>query len=394
MDVAFLVHIGFSFGEAEHALSFAQQAEAAGYRAHFVASDRIAHHLRAAGRAPAVYATQDELLAAIERIDPALVVGSELFNLPEDAVRALAATGRRLATMDATTLGREINTDPLKAGAPRAFALPDGCIRLLACPVHDVAPDGDGAFHWPLLEPEPATDAARDPARWRALGLDPARKTLLLAIAPWQTNGARHAGVARYPDALVVRIADALVAIGDRVQLLVVAKGAAGALERGALRVVGSDLLPFDAYRHVLATCDAVLSDNVIQTSVSKAVVRGTPHLVIQNLAPLASASPVGRGGLLSSELPFRCNMFPLKHVFPAERAYAQIVDTAEYADAAGLRDRLAAVLRVGYVDAARRARRRRYVERLAGLARPGAILAQLLGPARRPAVDPLPARE
>jgi hypothetical protein len=83
---------------------------------------------------------------------------------------------------------------------------------------------------------------------------------------------------------------------------------------------------------------------------------------------------------MAASDLPYRCNMFPLKVVFPPDREYARSVDVAEFGDAAGLRAALAAIVRDGYHDRAARARRQTYLDRLSRLAHPARILEQIIG--------------
>jgi hypothetical protein len=198
----------------------------------------------------------------------------------------------------------------------------------------------------------------------------------MLAVAPWAISGARIAGFERHHDELLGRIVAGIDACGEPIQFAVVARTPPAVTSHGRVRVHRTGLLPFESYDHLLCSCDAVVSDNIVQTSVSKAVVIGTPHLIIQNTAGSFSASATGPGA-------HPWNIFPMAHLFPAEREYAQIVDVAEYADPDDVRDRLVAILRHGHADPERRERRRAYVERLARLAEPGEILARVIGPAR-----------
>jgi hypothetical protein len=382
VDVVLWLQIRFSFGEREHALSFARQIRAAGYRPRFVVAPDLAERIRSAGFEPAVFRSDEEGVALVRGLDPGLVIGCELFNLSAETLAALVALGRPIATMDGTTLGHALNTDPF--GTPelrRSLPLPDHCHFLRACPVNDIADDTGHVSHWRLFP-----GASREPKRtdlYASLGLDAARRSVLLPVAPWAASGARRAGLASYHDELLARIVAGLEACGEPIQLVVVAPGARGVTGHGSVSVHRTGLLPFQSYDHLLCSCDAVLSDNIVQTSVSKAVVIGTPHLIIQNAAGSFSASSTGQGGLLSSELPWRCNIFPMAHLFPAEREYARIVDVAEFGDPEDVRAKLVEVLRHGHADAERRVRRADYVARLARLAEPGEILARVVGPPR-----------
>ena len=67
-------------------------------------------------------------------------------------------------------------------------------------------------------------------------------------------------------------------------------------------------LMPHDFYDHILTSCDIIISDNIIQTSVSKAVVMETPHLIIE-----------GNGCCESAPYPY--NIFPVKQLFSRRNA-------------------------------------------------------------------------
>jgi hypothetical protein len=379
MDVVFYLEIWFSYGEREHALSLARQIRRAGFRPRFVVEPRVVDHIADAGFEATAMKSPQEGFEIVRRIDPVAVIACELFNIREASVRALIATGKPIGTVDGTTLGIEINADPFKTPKlTRSLLLPERFFAFRPCPVNDPGADGELVCHYALF-PD-AARCAKDARIYASLGLDPARRTVLLPIALWAMNGARLAGLHAYYDRLVDRVVDGLAASGERVDLLVVGRFDPSRASVGAVDVHVVDLLGYEPYQHVLGSCDAVVSDNIIQTSVSRALMTGTPHLVIQNMPAAASQTPVGRGGLLSSDLPYRCNIFPVRQIFPPERAYAQGVEVAEFAAPHAVRDALVAILRDGYWDAARRARRDAYRARVASLADPGAALARLLG--------------
>jgi hypothetical protein len=376
MRVVFFMEIWFSYGEREHALSFARQIEQAGHEAHFVVEPRVVDHIRAAGLAATPFASTEEGLAIVRELDPGLVVGCELFNLSAEAVKGLEALGRPMATMDGTTLGIEVNTDPFRTPQlTRSLTLPERFYSFRPCPVNEVVDATDTIFPFHLC-PD-ATRATRDAALYASLGLDPGRRTVLLPLALWAMQAMKLAGLTRYHDRLVECVGAGLEAAGLPVQLLIIAPNSAGAAARGSLEIRVTDLLPYEVYDHLLRSCDLILSDNIIQTSVSKAVALGIPHLIIQNMGGAGPASA------LPAELPYRCNIFPVRQIFPPEREYARIVEVAEYGDPAEIRDKLVAILHRGHADDVRAERRRDYVARLARLPSAGEILARIFGPSR-----------
>jgi hypothetical protein len=374
VDVVLYLEVFFSFGERQHALSFARRIGRAGYRPRFVASPRIAEDLVGVGFDAVPFATPALGIEAVRKIDPGLVIACELFNLSPESIEGLAACGRPLATLDGTALGPEISADPF--GMPefrRALALPDRYLSLRCCPVHDVEPDAGDVFHWQLFSE--AERLPRDATLWTSLGLDPARRTVLLPLAVWATHFAASdlpvfAGLRGYHARLRERVVAGLEAFGEEIQLVVVSDRRRATGGRGRVAVHDVGLLPHGLYDRLLRGCDALVSDNIIQASVVRAAVLGIPHLVVQSMAP--------------SDLPWHTNIFPLRQIFPVQREWAGAVEVAEYGDPDGVRDALVAVLRRGFADEARRERRRAYLARLAGLAEPGEILARIVGPAAR----------
>jgi hypothetical protein len=359
-------HVG-SFGEREHALSFARQIAAAGYRPRFVVGPLIADHIQRAGFEPEVFWSPGDGVEIVRKIDPGLIVGCELFNISPRAAEGLIALGRPMATIDGTSLSVPINTDPF--GLPqyaRALVLPDHYYAFRPCPVNDLQPDSPDVFHWSLFPN--AGRASKDIRRYELLGLDPSRLTVMLPIAPWAMGSAMIFGLEGYYPTLIASIVDGLDGAGAPADLVVISpvRPDSPIDARGDVRVHYPGLMPYDVYDHLLCSCDVIVTDNMISTSVSKAVVMGIPHLIIQNMQP--------------SELPYRCNMFPLKVLFPPERDYAQIVDVAEYGDADGIRAALDALVRRGYDDEDARRRRRGYVDGLRQLSSPSRILEQVLG--------------
>lgn len=373
MDVVFYIEIGGSFGEREHALGFARGIARAGYRPRFVVSPRVEEHIRLAGFEPEVFSVPEQGVEIVRKIRPAMSIGCELFNLSHVSVQGLIETGRPVGTLDGTSVSLEINTDPFQdPQLVRPLVLPDRYYAFRPCPVNDPGADRDDAFHWPLF-PD-AARAEKDERHYGSLGLDPARRTVLFAVAPWAVKAARMLRLQPYYQRVFARVVAALCAYGEPVDLLLVSRGGRGRGRKGPVEIHGSDLVPYDVYDHILRSCDAIVTDNIIQTSVSKAVVMGTPHLVIQNLA--------------SVEMPFPCNIFPVRVLFPEEREYAQVVEVAEYGDGSDVREKLSLVLERGYADSARRQRRQDYVARLSRLAEPGAILEGILGPAEESAPE------
>jgi hypothetical protein len=360
-------HVG-SFGERAHALSFARLIQRAGYRPRFVVGPLIADHIRRAGFEPDTFRLPEEGIRIVTAIDPAIVIGCELFNVSPESARGLIEISRLMGTIDGTSVAVPINTDPFNLpGFQRSLVLPDDFYAFRPCPVNDIGTDTDRMFHWSLFAD--ATRAAKGAQLYRSLNLDPAATTVMLPIAPWAMGSSFIFSLDAYYPTLVSRIVDGLDEAGGPIDLVFISEFRPPALtieHQNGVTVHYPGLMPYDTYDHLLSSCDAIVTDNIISTSVSKAVVMGTPHLIVQNMQP--------------SEMPYLYNMFPLKVLFPPDREYARSVECAEFGDPRQIRDQLARIVRDGYADEEARSRRLAYIDALGRLADPADILGRIIG--------------
>ena len=98
-------------------------------------------------------------------------------------------------------------------------------------------------------------------------------------------------------------------------------------------------------------------------------------------VAPAQVAGIVKAGGCLLVQPAVHPGTGERKRIFE-DREYAQVVEVAEFGDAAGIREKVAAIVGNGHHDAERLRRRREYVASLERLPVPGELLEQLICPA------------
>jgi len=363
--IVFYLEIWFSFGEREHALALARRLRRVGYDPRFVVDGRVADHIRSAGFEASVFQTPAMGVKLVEALAPILIVGCELFNLSDESLLGLRALGRPLATVDGTSMGRTLNSDPFhEAKLTRDLKLPETFWSFRPCPVNDPLPPSPDVICYNLFAG--AKRVPKDETLYRSYGLDPLRRTILLPIAGWAISSAALFKLDFYHDLLIERVVAGVASADIPSDLLVVGLPLAPTpVDFGNVRKLVVSGLPYPAYDHILTSCDLVIADNIIQTSVSKALSIGTPHLIIQNLA--------------ESEVRFRCNIFPLKILFPADREYSAAVEVAEFGSPSDIREKLGALLERGYYDENRRIRRRELLARIAALPDPAVAVEGLL---------------
>jgi hypothetical protein len=359
--VGFLLSIEDSFGEREHGVRFARELPASGYRPVFVIPEKLAAYFGRIGMEHRVYHTDAEAWALLEELDPALLVCCEYFNLSEELRARVNASRWPLATTDGTGLAVEINTNPLRSPvAMRKLEVPERLLRLRPCPVNDPRPDGGGIFHYALYPDLRPGDRERTRATWE---LAPGTRLALFAIAPWARGAAYLMGRMDHYWHLIRVVAEALDAAGEPFELVVVV-GTRAERQVGRGRVRWVELLLPDRYEELLLGCDLLVTDNVIQTSASKAFVAGVPAIALIN----------SRAGGRGSPLAHVYNMFPLAVRFPSDSAYYRALEPVELGDPAGVRARIAAALR-GDPD-----RGADYRAALAGLRGPAQIIDEIMG--------------
>jgi hypothetical protein len=323
--VAFVIDVLDSYGEREVALRFAAGLPPT-LTPVFVTPPEIAPHF--AGHETRVFRAPAEAVAAIEELAPAIVVGCEYYNLPEEVRACVDAGPWRLVTTDGTTLGVEINSNPLAApGAERPIAIPERIVRIRNCPVNDPAEDTEHLYHWSLWPGLVRGDGAAVRREWRVA---PGARLVMMALSAWAVRAAAALGLTSHYPRLVGRVVEALRATGAETELILVAPQPAPTQRAGrvTLRTVG--YLAPAAYEALLLGADLVVTDNVIQLSVGKAFMAGVPTLVLVNSDP--ERGPV-------------YNIFPLRVRFP-ETVYTRALAPVELADAGAVRERVAAALR------------------------------------------------
>lgn len=327
MKVVFLIAIYDSFGEREHALSFAAQLAAAGIESRFVVTAPSLAHLSARGVAARQFTTAADAQRIVDELEPDWLIACEQFNLPPDLQDVVASARCRLATMDGTGMGPAINANPFSvADAPLPTPIPARMIRLRPCPVNAPAPPVDGVFSWSLFPGITRSDGSAARRRWN-VGAD--TRLAMLALAPWAIAAAAQFGRSAHYATLLGALADALGAARVPVELMVISPDERPPIERDRVKLRFVRYMPPDAYEELLLGCDLVVSDNLIQTTASKAFAARIPTIVVVDSR--AESPP--------------WNIFPLRLRFDVDAPYTRAIVPVELADAVTLRARVAAAL-------------------------------------------------
>jgi Family of unknown function (DUF6365) len=329
--VVFLISIEDSYGEREHAYRFGRQLTEEGFATTYVVAASMEAYFRRLSLDVRPYREDAEAMRIVDEIDPHLLVGCEYFNLSPGLQKAVAASRFPLATMDGTTLGIELNTNPLGSRiAMRDFAVPERLVHLRPCPVGDPIA-GPGLHPWFLFRGVTRRNPERTRQDW---DVPPGARLILYAVAPWARGAAFVTGRMSHFPHLLTTLAQALAANGTRFETIVVlGRSSEYRGTHGRTRCV--ELLPPDVFEDLLLGCDLVVTDNVIQTSASKALVAGIPTLALVNSKPGPPGTPLAE--------PY--NMFPVAVQFPEGSAYYRALAPVEIGDIPALRTRLASAL-------------------------------------------------
>jgi hypothetical protein len=180
----------------------------------------------------------------------------------------------------------------------------------------------------------------------------------MFAIAPWALRAAGGRGLGGHYELVIDRLITAFAAAGEETTLLVVAPVQRAPVVRGGVTVRVVEYLPRETYERLLLGADLVVSDNVIQTSVGKALVAGVPTLVLVD----------SRGAHGPAY-----NIFPLELRLPESSAYLRAIAPVELGDLEGIAARVADAWHGG--GAARGSDERAYLDALDALPRPLDIL-------------------
>lgn len=315
MKILFILCIDQSFGEREHALNLARQCVAGGAKVRFVIPHSLGSYFQSFKMPVSTIGTSEEMVRQIEVEDYDVAVCCEYFNLPKDVSTAVLSSGKIVVTVDGTTMGVEINTRPVPGLINRHLEVPESLMRLRPCPIA-FGINSPNVRYWDLFYGgnRPATN----PTRLTSItGLSGGDMFGFLAIAPWAWETARKLGYDSHYTMLLKNLLNALPA---KYSLILVCPNELSVPPNYAHRIVKLPYLQYDDYQLVLLNSSIVFSDNVIQTSMSKAFMMDIPCLFLGQ----STVTP-------DSIVPYSFNIFPLSLKLPEENRYLQSIDFANY---------------------------------------------------------------
>jgi hypothetical protein len=325
-SVVFLIGITESYGEREQALRFAERLEQA-LEPVFIVKPKVAAHV--SRYHTETFVNVSGAMRAIDQLDPALILASEYYNFSTALREAVVASGRRLGTFDATTMGVELNSNPLSEPTPlRSIHVPRGMFRLQACPVADPLPDAEDLYHWQMFDRVERNDGS---AARRAFDIPSSSRLAVFAVAPWAIGAATKLGHLGHYERLTSRLLDAFVAAGEPTTLVVVGAEERAPIRRDCAEIRFTRYLQRESYDELLLGADLWITDNAIQVSLAKAFVAGIPTMLVVNSRP---------------ELPPTYQIFPLRFSLPPESEYMRAIRPVELSDADQMAARVASAWR------------------------------------------------
>jgi len=313
LKVLFLLTITDSFGEREHALSFARQIT--DFQPVFFLHPQLSYFFANTPFECHYSALVDDLKELINKIKPVLIICCEYYHLFEDFRVYLRNLDIPVATMDGTSIGEEINSDPLAFGHGKVNTVPPDVIKLRPCPVNDPSDNSANLIYWNLF-PELKKDSEKAfinnyfPERYD--------KTIFLAISPWAVKASLQINIKHYYNFLFEKLTTILGTFDLKINLIIVSPFQKQLLKRGNVSLNFIGYPDYVTYQKLLLSSGLVISDNLIQTSLSKAFMAGINTLALNNSRPIKS---------LNLHI---FNIFPLKILFPQDREYYRLIEKAD----------------------------------------------------------------
>jgi hypothetical protein len=323
--ILFIVLIRESYGEREHALSFASLLDKSEFTPVFFIDPFLAPFFADKGYKYYTSSRLETLSQVIDLEKPVLIISCEYFSQPLKIREYLLDLDIPLATMDGSSVGNVYDMAAAKIN--------EKLIRLRPCPVNDICPDSAKVKHWQIF---PFVRKNQDQQEIRSMfNLTSGSKTVFMSIAPWTSMAVKLAKLEHFYQYTFETLFSILENYSKPVSFFIVCQleQKAYTLRRKNLNVHFLNYLKYSLYEKLLLGADLVISDNIIQTSLSKAFMAGINTLVLINSEDSSAL-----------QIP-RYNIFPLPLFFPEDRQYYQAVTKAEISDKEAVAEKVTLLL-------------------------------------------------
>jgi hypothetical protein len=323
--VLFIILIRESYGEREHALSFANQLGKTDFTPLFFIDPHLSPFF--ADKSYKYYSSNllEDLKSVIDKEKPALIISCEYFSQPLKIREYLLNLSIPLASMDGSSIGRIYDMD--------AGQVNEKLILLRPCPVNDICPDTEKIKYWNIF---PAISKNQEnPVISSLYNIEPGAKTVFMSIAPWTSMAVKLINLEHFYKYTFDTLFTILEKYEEPVHFFIICQLEQNSynIKRKNLTVHFLNYLEYELYEKLLLSAHLVISDNVIQTTLSKAFMAVINTLVLIN----SIEDPV-------MKIP-KYNIFPLPLIFPEERQYYQAVNKAEILDKEDIKNKVIKLL-------------------------------------------------
>lgn len=325
MKVLFILIIKDSFGEREHAINFALQLLNNQIQSYFLISSEIKDSIKIFGFETFELTKNSdknkELLTYIlDSLKPKLIICCEYYCMFPYIIEILNKSKIPIASMDATGLGEELNSDPLKIGKKIGYftKIPPEIPKISPCPINDPTLKSEkNLFYWRLYPKKFNSNNIKQKIK-NSLGIK--GKIVFMAISKWSYYAACFIGLKDYYPFLINMLKNYFSNLEEKIHIFFIAPFNIESFKSEDIFIYSLNLLPSETYENLLLSSDLVISDNIIQTSLGKALYCDIPTLVLINInhKPLTI---------------YQYNIFPLKPIFPLNSKYCETLEICEIFD-------------------------------------------------------------
>jgi len=325
--VLFIITIKDSFGERTHALSLIKQLKQLSKQNNFnsvvfVGNVDLKTFFQKQGIKTFFYDKYENFTASIINEKPNLIVCCEYYHFVEEFRQFLLAQKIPIATIDGTSIGDEINSNPFKINSlyNKNNILPSSIIKLRPCPINDPLSNTENIKYWNLF-PKTTKNILNTEFIKEYYKICENEKIIFMAISGWELSSTKFWGID--PNNFYNTLFNTLFSMFQtqkyKITFFIISPFKQQIIKNKNLTVHFLNILEYDFYQKLLLSSDLVLSTNIIQTSMSQALMAKINTLALINTK--------------ENLFVHKFNIFPLKVLFPKTREYYQLINKAEIFD-------------------------------------------------------------
>lgn len=280
MKVFLVVIPSISYGERQHAIGVINQLKNTSFEPVLLFEPLLEDTFKSIDVKKYVFYNSYDFQILYKKENPDMFIFFEYTNCPEKIKEFVANTDKPILT----TLGSGVGgIESYKQHYPNLDK--NGYFNLTVikpCPVASPDKDTDNVKHWNLFKNLDKSKYDKN-LIIKKFNIDENSKIIFLSVATWICDRMKNLNMLSFYDYLLALIFNALKDQKFKSHLFIISPFGEKIIERENIKVTMMNFIDYETYDNLLMNSDLVISENVMQASMSKAFVAGIKCLALIN---------------------------------------------------------------------------------------------------------------